>query len=70
MAALAGTVTLSMPKLISTLTLRVRFARVASARLWLASRVMQLAGVIARCDVEIEVQDGGAEERALRRVLG
>jgi hypothetical protein len=48
-----GTVDLSMPRLISGLTLRVRFARVAAARLWLAARVMKLAGAIAGCDVEV-----------------
>lgn len=54
MSVTPSTITLSMPKLISTITLRVRFVRVAGARLWLAAHVIRLAGVIAGCDVEID----------------
>ncbi|GEM_PF-5215040 len=49
--------TVSAPKLIATLTLRVRFIGVARARLWLAAPIMRLGARVAGCQVEIDVAD-------------
>jgi len=48
---------LSMPQLISTITLRVRFARLAGVRLWLAARIMTIAALVAGCGIEIATAD-------------
>jgi len=66
------TVDVSMPKLIGALTLRVRFGRLAGARLRVAAAIMQLAGRVAgtaAVQVEVESEEDRRERDAFRAHL-
>jgi hypothetical protein len=62
MARDAGTIDVSMPRIMRGFTLRVRFAKLAGTRLWLATRIMRFAAFVAGCAVEIDT-DGNHELR-------
>lgn len=47
----------SAPKLMQSITLRVRYLGVLRARLWLSMKIMRLAAIIAGCGIEIEAGD-------------
>lgn len=47
----------SMPKLVTEITLKVRWTRVASARIWIASWIVKLASIVAGCDADVAVLD-------------
>jgi len=53
MAQVNGLLSVSAPQLMRGITLRVRFARLAGARLWLAICIMRLAGLVAGCPIDI-----------------
>jgi hypothetical protein len=44
----------SMPRLVAQLQVRVRFHRIAGARLWLGARLMRLAAWVVGCGVTID----------------
>lgn len=57
MAENARNASVSMPKLIGAITLRVRFARLAGFRVRLAALVMRVAARVAGCDIESDAGD-------------
>src|SRR3546814_4264969 len=57
-----ATIELSAPKLMENVTLRVRFVNVLRARIWVATRIIMLAGLVAGCNIEIEASEGRSEE--------
>lgn len=60
MARDSATIAVSAPSLMRGITLRVRFARLAGARLWLAMLIMRLAGFVSGCAMEVST-DGDQE---------
>src|SRR3546814_3363395 len=46
-----ATIELSAPKLMENVTLRVRFVNVLRARIWVATRIIMLAGLVAGCNI-------------------
>ena len=72
MAKVDGLVSVSAPQLMRGITLRVRFARLAGARLSLAICIMRFAGIVAGCAIEIGTdgdQDLEFTEDGLPRAL-
>lgn len=51
----------SMVKVMKSIQLKVRFERTARLRLWIATRLMIIAGWVAGCDLTIEDQAEAVE---------
>lgn len=52
-----ASIDVSAPKLMQTVTLRVRYTGAVRARLWLSAQIMRLAALVAGCRIEIEAGD-------------
>jgi hypothetical protein len=49
-----STLEITMAEVLASTTLTVRFSRITKARLWVASRLLLLAALVAGCNVEID----------------